>query len=371
METLVKQCISLQTPVLQDIVSKSVKACSYLDSFPITGYIKLTVKDGILTLISTDNVNILKLQKSNIQGEIDIVVNARLFSSLIAKMSSPMIEISVEGNTVLVKGNGKYEIPLIKEDDGSTVEMPSYSFDTNVSSNQITNSDIRNILTMNKSCKADMKEVPSLFNYYMDQERVLTTNYFKACNNPVKLFNSPVCLPPEIVELLPVVADESGLTVQQNEDCVLFTSTNGTLYGKKAVAEDLASYPVSDLIECMNEDYSYSCIVNKTLLSNALDRLCLFTGDYDSNAVNLVFDNDKLTLTTKRCNTNESISYLQAPVMSDTTFSITLDAIFLKGQLASTPKEDTTIKFGSESGIQLVCDKIVQLSSCLGEEEDI
>jgi DNA polymerase III sliding clamp (beta) subunit (PCNA family) len=367
METMVKQSILLQTPVLQEMVSKAVKACSYLEAFPITGYLKLVAKEGKLTITSTDNINILKLEKSGVDGEIDIVVSAKLFSALVSKMSSPNIEISIEGSTVIVKGNGRYEVPLIQEEDGSSVDMPSYNFDTNVSSNQINNVDIRNILTMNKSCKADMKEVPALFNYYMDQERVLTTNYFKACNNPVKLFNSPVCLPPEIVELIPVVADDSGVTVQQNEDSVLFTSTNGTLYGKKSVAEDLEQYPVQDLLNCMNEQYAYSCIINKTLLINALERLCLFTGDYDSNAVNLTFDKDKVTLTTKRCNTNESISYLQAPVMEG-SFKITLDAIFLKNQLISSPKEDATLKFGSEEGIQIVCDKIVQLSGCLGEE---
>ena len=365
--TMVKQKISLQTPILQELVSKSVKACAYLEAFPITGYIKLVAKEGKLSITSTDNVNILKLEKSGIEGDIDIVVNARLFSALVSKITTPITEISLEGNTVLVKGNGKYEVPLIQEEDGSSVEMPAYNFDTNVSSNQINNVDIRNILTMNKSCKADMKEVPSLFNYYMDQERVLTTNYFKACCNPVKLFNSPVCLPPEIVDLIPVVADESGVTIQQNEDAVLFTSTNGSLYGKKAVSEDLEQYPVEDLMKCINQPQQYNCVINKTLLINALERLCLFTGDYDSNAVNIVFDKDKFTLTTQRCNTNECISYLQSPNMEG-ELTTTLDAIFLKSQLAASPKEDVTIKFGGEGGIQIICDKIVQLSSSLGDE---
>ena len=150
METMVKQSILLQTPVLQDMVSKSVKACSYLESFPITGYLKLVAKEGKLVVISTDNINILKLEKSGVDGEIDIVVNAKLFSALILTMSSPNIEISVEGSMVIVKGNGRYEVPLIQEEDGSSVEMPAYNFDTNVSSNQINNVDIRNILTMNK-----------------------------------------------------------------------------------------------------------------------------------------------------------------------------------------------------------------------------
>ena len=58
METMVKQSILLQTPVLQEMVSKAVKACSYLEAFPITGYLKLVAKEGKLTITSTDNINI-------------------------------------------------------------------------------------------------------------------------------------------------------------------------------------------------------------------------------------------------------------------------------------------------------------------------
>lgn len=369
METLVQEKIVLQTPVLQEVIGKAVKACSFTESFPVTCMLQITAKDKVLTVTATDNVNIVTLRRNGVgEGEIDIVVDAKLFSALISRLTSAETTIVVENDNVIVKANGSYDIPLIVEQDGSRVSMPSYEFDSSVASNQITSLELRTILTMNKSCKAEMKEMPSLFNYYMDSERVLTTDFFKACNNPVKLFNRPVALPPTIVDLIPLVSDDAGVTVQESGDSVLFTSSNGSLYGKKATQEDLDSYPVQDLLESMNESYDYSCLMNRTQLSNALDRICLFTGDYDSNAVTMTFEDKLVTLTTKRCNTNEAIKYQNESNIQG-CFSITVDAVFLKNQLNSSPKEEVQIKFGNPLGVQLVCDKIVQLACSVDEEE--
>ena len=370
METLVQQKLTISTPILQEMVSKAVKACSMVDSFPVTSLFELTAKDGKLTIKSTDNVNILSLNKSDIQGDLDVVIDAKLFTALISKLTTPITEICVEDNNIIIKANGKYDMPIIVEEDGSKVSLPNFEFDSSVASNHISNLELKTILTMNKSCKADMKEMPSLFNYYMDEERVLTTDFYKACNNPVKLFNKPVCIPPNLMELVPLVADDSGVTIQESGSSVLFSSSAGCLYGKKATEEDLEGYPVADLLESMDEEYDYSCLINRTLLVNALDRVCLFTGDYDSNAVTISFEKDQLTLTTKRTNTKESIKYLESSSIED-SFSINLDAVFLKNQLMSAPKEDIKIKFGNVVGIQLVCDKIVQLASALEDEEGI
>ena len=368
METLIQQKMKVNTPLLQDMVSKSVKACSMEDSFPVTSLFEITAKDGVLTITSTDNVNILKLTRSGVEGDIDVVVDAKLFSALISRLSTPITEICVEGNNIVVKANGKYDMPIIVEEDGSKVSLPTYNFDETVAGNSVTTLELKTILSMNKSCKAEMKEMPSLFNYYMDSERVLTTDFYKACDNPVKMFNNPVCLPPALVDLIPLVADDSGVTVQENDDCVLFTSTLGTLYGKKATQQDLENYPVEDLIQSINESYDYEAIINRTLLVNALDRVNLFTGDYDSNSVTMTFSSDQVTLTTKRSNTHECIRYL-APSKVEEDFSIDIDAVFLKSQLLSSPKEDIKLKFGNEAGIQIICDKIVQLASSLADEE--
>lgn len=367
METLTKQGLKINTDVLQELVSKAVKACSFIEMLPLTSLMRLQCKDNKLTLITTDDVNILKLQKEGIEGELDTVVNAKLFASLISKLTTPLTELSIEGNNLVVKANGKYDIPQIVEQDGTKVAFPEFTFDYNVNKNHISLLDLKLILSLNKACKAEMKEMPALINYYADSERVLTTDFYRSCNNPVKLFDTPVCVPPGLMELAALITNDNGVDIQANEDCVLFSSSEGVLYGRKSVREDLEAYPVNELLNCFNELYDNSCIINKSLLSNALDRICLFTEGFDSNAIDLSFEADSVTLSTKRSSSHEIIKYLQ-PIQFEGMKNILLDGLFLKNMLNACPKEEIVIKFGESDGIQLVCDKVVQTLSTLEEE---
>lgn len=369
METLVKQQVTIKTPELQDVISKAFKVCSMIEVLPVTTFLQLVCKDGLLTVTSTDGVNILKLTKGNIEGELNIVVDAKLFSALVAKITTPITQLVVEGNNLVVNANGKYNINIITEEDGSVVNLPTFEFNEHVASNHVSSNDLKTILTMNKSCKADMKEMPSLYNYYMDSERVVTTDFYKVCNNPVKVFNNPVCLTPELAELIPLVADENGVDAKENDNTVLFISKQGKLFGKKATQEDLDGYPITDLMKTFNEQYNYKCVINKTILMNALDRICLFTEGFENNKITLYFESEALTLKTSSTNTHEVIKYLE-PSNTTEAFSIAVDGTFLKNQLASLTKEDLVIKFGNESGILLVNDKVIQILSSLDEEEE-
>lgn len=373
METLVKEKVTLKTSELQELVSKASKICSYIEGFVTTSSLQIIVADGKLTITSTDNVNILKLQKSGIEGNLHVVVNTKLFSTLVSKLTTPITELELvttesQGTKLVIRANGNYDIPTIVEEDGSKVTFGEFDFNRNVVTNLLSKDAISSILTMNKSCKAEMKEVPSLYNYYMDSERVITTDLLKACNNPIKVFDRPVCLPPALVESLPLLADDNGVVVYENDNTVLFTSKNGELFGRKAVQEDLDNYPASDLVDVFNSSLQYTCTLNKTLLMNALDRICLFTQGFDANLVNLNFLPNQLKLTTKDCDSTESISYLQ-PSNLEGTFTIALDGASLSKQLASCPKEDLKINFGNDSGIQIVCDNIVQTLGALDDEE--
>ena len=215
--------ITINTDSLKDLVSRTSKVCSMLDAFAVTSLLEINIKDKKLSIKATDNVNIITLDKAvETDAELHIVVDTKLFSSLISKITASKVTLELREQKVIVKANGSYEIPIITEQDGSMVYLPTFEFDTSVSSNHITQAEIKSILTMNKPCKSDIKETPSLFTYYMDSERVLTTDYYKVCNNPLHVFNNPVCLPPSLVDLIPLVADENGVDVQENENSVLF-----------------------------------------------------------------------------------------------------------------------------------------------------
>ena len=366
----------ISTEILKDLVSKAVKGCSMVEAIPLTCYMELLVTQEndkkMLKITTTDFVNYLTMSAELTEAEeLHAVVDAKLFASLVSKLTTATTAISVQDGKVVVTANGTYNFPIKTDNDGSWIRFPEQKAESLIEQSRLSNLQIKSILTLSKSCKADMKEVPTLYNYYMDNERVLTTDFYKVCSNPVKVFNDATCLAPEFVELLPVVADDNGVTIQCNDTEVVVYSLKGKLHGKKCLPEEVTAYPVNDLVQTIQEKLNYACKINRTLLINALDRICLFTGAFQSNQVTVTFTKSNVAIKSGANEGQEVIHYL-APIdtQEEINFSCDIDGSFFKNQLASCTREDLTLNFGSDSGIQIVCDNVVLILSTLGDEED-
>ena len=226
METAVLTSVKVSTATLQDLVSRAVKGSTMVDVIPLSCLMQVKIENKTLIVKTTDNINFLTLTAPDVDApDFEMVVQSKLFSQLVSKLSTKDTTFEIQGNQVVIKANGTYNIPLSTDSDGSKINFPSPEFTPNGTSYQLTNDEVRSILTLNKSCKAEMKEMPSIYNYYMDDTCVLTTNMFKGCKSNIKAFSTPVCLPPTLVDLIPVVSDESGVNVSQNETSVQFTSS--------------------------------------------------------------------------------------------------------------------------------------------------
>ena len=202
---------TMTTKVLQDLVAKAVKGSSMIDKFPLTCLMQVKVKDNKLTVCTTDNVNHLAVFADVQAADFEAVVDSKLFSALVSKLSTANTTLSIEENKLIVEANGKYNISLPTDSDGSSITFVEPHIIQDKPSNQVGLEAIKSVLSLNKSCKAEMKELPSLFNYYMDNEKVLTSDFYKACSNPIKVFEEPVCVPPSLMELVPNVCDDDGV----------------------------------------------------------------------------------------------------------------------------------------------------------------
>ena len=365
----------ISTEVLKELVSKAVKGCSMVDAIALTCYMELLVTQEndkkVLKITTTDFVNYLTMTTELTEAdELHAVVDAKLFASLISKLTTATTSITVQEGKVIVTANGTYNFPIKTDNDGSLIVFPEQKVEGLVTQSKLTNLQIKSILTLSKSCKADMKEVPTLYNYYMDSERVLTTDFYKVCSNPMKVFNDSTCLTPEFVELLPIVADDNGVTIESTDTDVVVYSLKGKLHGKKCSAEDVTAYPVNDLLQTIQEQQNYSCKINRTLLINALERICLFSGAFQSNKVTISFSNSNITIKSGENEGKEIIHYLTPMTTEETVnFSCDIDGSFFKNQLMSCTREDLTLNFGSDAGIQITCDNVILILGTLGEEE--
>ena len=362
--TLTKTTIS--TAILQDLVSRAAKGSTNVDIIPLSCLMQLKVKDGVLTVRTTNNVNFVTVSSNVTAGDIDIVVQTKLFTQIIGKLQKEVTSLTVDGNKIIIEADGKYNIPLALDTDGSNIQFPEIEFNPVGASRTITSAQVRSILGINKACKADMKEIPAIYNYYFDNEKVVTTNIFKGCFNTISVFETPVVLSPELVELIPTVLNgDEVITVSQDENSVEFLSSIGSVYGKKCAPADLESYPADQLVEALNVPMVNSAVINRSMLANAVDRICLFTDQLESNKLEITFSSNSIHLYSAKTDSSEDVTYLKNPENLAEPITVPVDGKMLAQVLAALDKEEVTIKFDAEVGVQFNLENLIVMLSVL------
>ena len=364
--TLTKTVLNAAT--LQDLVAKAAKGSTNVDIIPLSCLMQIKVKDNVLTIKTTNNVNFVTMKAQVTASDIDIVVQTKLFSQIIAKIANAeTISLIVDGSKVTIEaGKGKYNVPLALDTDGSTIVFPEVNYTPVGGSKTLTNEQVRSILGISKACKAEMKEIPAIYNYYFDSERIITTNVFKGCSNPVGIFETPVVLPPDLVELISAVQnDNEDITVSQDENSVQFETTKGEVYGKKCSPADLESYPADQLVGAFSAEITNAAKINRSQLAGAVDRICLFTDQLESNKIDVTFSKDNIHLYSAKTDSHEDVSYVAAPAVDFEPITIPLDGKMLAQELAALDREEVTIKFDSATGVQFVLDKLIVMLSVL------
>ena len=98
--------LTLKTLKLQEMVSKAIKGASNNKMIPITSLMAIQWQDGVLTLITTDAANTLKIIDKVEGEEFYVVVQTELFSKLVAKTTTETITLTLKESSLEVKGNG-------------------------------------------------------------------------------------------------------------------------------------------------------------------------------------------------------------------------------------------------------------------------
>ena len=361
----------LNAPILRDLVAQAAKGSTNVDIIPLSCLMEVKVSNNVLTVRTTNNVNFVTMKAQVSASDIDIVVQTKLFAQIIGKLTTvDTITLSSDGSKVTIEaGKGKYNVPLALDTDGSSIQFPSVEYTPVGESKTLTNAQLRSILSISKACKAEMKEIPAIYNYYFDNNRVITSNVFKGCSNPISIFNTPVVLPPDLVELVSaVVNDDEVITVSQDENSVQFETTKGEVYGRKCTPADLEAFPAEQLVQAFNTEISNVAKINRSELAAAVDRISLFTDQLESYKVDFTFSKDGIHLYSSKTDSHEDVNYFVAPTTEFEPIVIPLDAKMLAQELAALDKEELTVKFDADTGVQFVVDGLVVMLSVIDVE---
>ena len=286
-------------------------------------------------------------------------VNANLFLKLVAAITSDQIELTVHDTYMNIKANGNYKIPLIFEND-RLMEVPAIIIENPTLEMNIASSILESIVNYNSKQLAIgtvAKPVQKMF--YIDNEGCITFTT-GACINSFTLEKPMrVLLNARLVNLFKLFKgtavnftlgyDPISETIIQTK--VSFKTDNITLTAVTGCDDNLLNQvPAASIRGRANKAYANTVVVNVAAISEAINRLLLFSAGYGSKE-NLKpyscfdFSADKVTIyDTKRENT-EVLSYQNGTVLSE-EYSMTLDLIEFKKILDGCTESYVTLNFG-------------------------
>ena len=358
---------TIGTELMKDVVARAIKGAGNNKLIPITGMMCIRLQNGDLTVITTDATNYLYIKEQHVAGDdFYVVVDANQFAKLVGKMTSDNITMTVDSNfTLTVKGNGTYKIELPIDEDGNLVKFPDTVVTANTDKELTLNrSTIQVILETIKPALAVTMENPQYTAYYM-ADKVVATDSYKIASLNIPIFDEPRLVSSELIDLVSVMRAEKIATSIGDTDIVLETP-DCTIVGKFADGlDDFAIEPISNLV---NQEFDSFCSVPKNELLQTLDRLSLFVGTYDKNAVDLTFTKEGLQISSKASSGVEIINYISSNNHTDYTCAV--DILMLIQEVKAIQNDKIEMYYGDDSSIKLVDGNITIVIALMDDESD-
>jgi len=358
---------TISTELMKDVVARAIKGAGNNKLIPITSMMCIELKDGELTVITTDATNYLYIKEQHVAGDdFYVVVDANQFAKLVSKMTCESITMAIDEKlyTMKVKGNGNYTIELPLDEDGMPVKFPD----------AIANSDAVDLTTLNRStviailetikpALAVTMENPQYTAYYVG-DKVVATDSYKIASLAIPMFDEPKLVSSEFLDLVAVMRAEK-IMVNTSDTDIVFKTPDCTIVGKFVDGiDDFAIEPITNLIE---QDFSSHCAVPKNDLLQMLDRLSLFVGTYDKNAVDLTFTNQGLQVSSKASSGIEILPYVNSENQID--FTCAVDIQMLVQEVKAITNDLIEIYYGDDSSIKFVDGNITIVIALMEDEE--
>ena len=260
--------------------------------------------------------------------ELNATVNAPLFLKLINQITTEDVDLSLTERYLIVKGNGKYKIPLIFVNE-SMRELSEIAIKNVTSSMDISSDILLNILQYNsKEFNKGFIYNESQKMYYIDEKGCITYTT-GACVNKFDLEKPiKILLSQKIVKLFKLFKNENihftlGYDALSNDIIqtkVKFETSDISITAIIACDDKLLnSVPVNSIRGLADNILPFNVSISRIDLLNTINRLMLFDpmGDNKSNiktSMNkLVFFPDRVTIYDVEGNNNEEIKYSEIP----------------------------------------------------------
>lgn len=333
----------------------------------IYGYdtLEIDVKEGKLRLNVTNGEYYVSVAVDAPEDEsFRAVIDAKLFLTLISKVTTSEVEILINGNSLEVKANGTYRFPL-KYFGEDMLILPKLDFEEKTSEFVIARDKLMSILNFNgKEFNNGTISRPIQKLYYLDDEGCVTWTNSSACINSFSLSNKVcVLLNQKVVKLFKLFKnDDVKFTlghVEENgviQTRVKFEDDGVEIYSVVTSDETLLnSVPKDAIRDRANKTFPYHATLRASELSAAIDRLMLFSSSSVSSKDVCVFEfgRDSLSIYDARKENVEKLGYYETQFDEDVHFTINLNVLGIKNVLDNSDEQFVVMNFGDEQVVVL------------------
>ena len=364
--------MKIKTSIFQQMVGTAVKVCSFNKMLPLTSLMEIkTDKEG-MTLITTDTVTTFEY-RLGMEGleESNVVVDANVISALAQKITTPEMELTVTGNSLIISGNGVYNIPIRVDESGNVIELPKIT----VPNSQPEHVNLQRIREMIKVCSASVSptvEAKELNNYYLGKDAVTTDQIKVTVLQDTGLgLKKPLFLKASAADIISATTFvEADLYTLEDKVYLI----GKTFKFEIAVDNGDLEYFTNGALKYVDKNkdvkYDYSIKLHKSNVLDVLDRLGLFIGDYDSKAVYFHVSKNNLEIHNKDKSSHETLSFLEENLGDDFKEEEFILNIEWTKQLLNVLPEDTfTLSFNANArNVKINNANITQIISTLQEE---
>ena len=325
---------------------------------------------GTYLLVSVTNKEYFVQVKLNLDETVNLhaTVNANLFLKLIAQITTDTIELKTSSTSLIVIGNGTYNLPLIYEND-KLLKLPNIVINNPTCEFSVSSEILNSIMLYNsRELLKGALSKPVQKMYYVDEHGAITFTSSGACVNGFTL-EKPVkfLLPQRVVKLFKLFKDcdvrftlgYDAVTQEIIQTKVQFETPDVRITSIVTV-EDIntliRSVPVNAIRGRADQMYRYSVTMNKEGLLQTINRLMLFNtvsnGKANIKPYSIFeFGSESVTIYDTNKINKEQVDYTNTSsgVPVGDVCSICLDLQDIKTTLESCSESYVTLSFEEES----------------------
>ena len=351
----------IRTELLQDSCAKILNAVDSNVLSAVTETLEISAANNVFTMAVTNREYFVEIKMDiEVSDTFHATVNANLFLKLVAKVTSETIELTTDGNSLHIKCNGDYKIPLIYDGD-SLLELPRINIQNVNEVLDVDSNILRSIVNYNsKELQKGTISKPIQRLYYIDDKGAVTFTT-GACINTFSVdMKSKLLLNDKLVKLFRLFKDTKvKMTIGHNpinEDTVatvvMFEAPNISISAVLSCDDSMVvHFPVDGIRGRAEFVYPHTITVNKDLVTQAIDRLMLFSqatskADLSLSIIKLEFTNNSVCVSDRMGINREEIPYSK-PVEGVENYVALIDSSDLTKTLLSCTNQVVTVNFGN------------------------